>query len=191
MIKRPQTFGVCAIYACQVCFFLDLYSSVHYSWQSHLAIKSYTGYYLSADAFYLSADGSGITEATGGGAGSVTCSKDCRNESQHFFIIPVAEDTNIYTIQSVAHPGVYLRMDGSGITQFSYSGKGTVNLQYGASSDLEKFKIVYNAGNFAGMFSFESKAFPFVYLRTNGGKSVVNCQYGARSHEMYTITAVQ
>ena len=148
-------------------------------------IKSYTG-------FYLSAEGSSITETTSsGGAGSVTCSRDCRNESQHFFIIPVAEDSNIYTIQSVAYPGVYLRMDGSGITQFNSSGKGTVNLQYGATSNYEKFRIVFNAGKFPGMFSFESKVSPFVYLRTDSGKSVVNCQYGTRSFEMYTIAAVQ
>ena len=147
-------------------------------------IKSNTG-------FYLSADGSGIAEATGGGAGNITCTRDGMNgESQQFFIIPVAEDSNIYTIQSVAYPGVYLRMDGSGITGFSSSGKGTVNLQYGVSN-YEKFKIVFNAGKFRGMFSFESKAFPFVYLRTDSGKNIVNCQYGAQSCEVYTIAAVQ
>ena len=64
-------------------------------------IKSYTGPYLSVD-------GSGLTMPRSGGAGTVSCSSDCKNKiMQQFFIIPVAENTNIYTIQPVAYPGVY------------------------------------------------------------------------------------
>ena len=146
-------------------------------------IKSSTGPYLTAD-------GSNVTESCSEGNGVITCSPTCYAESQQFYIIPVAEDCNIYTIQSVAHPGVYLRMNGSGVTRFNGPGSGTVNLQYGVS-DLEKFRIIYNGDKYAGMFSFESKVFPFVYLRTDGQKGVVNCQYGARAYEMYTIAAVQ
>ena len=134
-------------------------------------------------------NGSGVTTPSSNGAGNVSCSSDCKTESQQFFIIPFAEDTNIYTIQSVAFPGVYLRMDGTGMTEYTQPGGGSVNCQFGVS-DLEKFKIVYNGGKFAGMFFIESKAFPFVCLRTDGGRNLVNCQYGALDWEMYTIRSV-
>ena len=57
---------------------------------------------------YLGMNGSGITEPFSSGVGSVFCSTDPNITAQQFFIAPVAEDTNIYTIQSVAYPGVYL-----------------------------------------------------------------------------------
>ena len=143
-------------------------------------IKSYNGQYLSVDCRNLS-------KPCSGGSGSLTCSIDCKSEEQHFYIIPVAEYTNIYTIQSVAYPGVYLRMDGSRVTTFDGPGGGTVNLQYGVS-DEEKFKILYNGEK--GMFCFESLKYPFVFLRTDVSQNVVNCQYGAFKWEMYTIRSV-
>ena len=104
------------------------------------------------------------------------------NSTSHQF----AEDTNIYTIQSVAFPGVYLRMDGSGLTGYTDSGGGVVNCQFGVTS-YEKFRIVYNADKYAGMFSIGSQAFPFVSLRVDGEKSVINCQFGMYSCEVFTI----
>ena len=51
----------------------------------------------------------------------------------------------------------------------------------------EKFRIVYNADKYAGMFSIGSQAFPFVSLRVDGEKSVINCQFGMYSCEVFTI----
>ena len=134
-------------------------------------------------------DGSALIWPSSRGGGSVSCSPDCNNLEQQFFITPIAEDTNIYTIQSVPYPGVYLRMDGTGLDEFALHGGGVVNCQRGVAS-YEKFRIVYNAGQYAGMFSIESKAFPFVYLRTDGDNNIVNCQYGAVFNEMYKIRSV-
>ena len=143
-------------------------------------IKSYQGQYLSVDCRNLS-------KPCSGGSGKLLCAKDCRSEGQHFYIIPVAENTNIYTIQPVPCPGVYLRMDGSSVTTFAGPGGGIVNLQYGVT-DEEKFKIVYNGEE--GMFCFASLKYPFVFLRTDVSQNVVNCQYGAFKWEMYTIRSV-
>ena len=137
---------------------------------------------------YLSMDNNGFTSPSSGGGGSVSYSSDCGSESEQFYITPVAEDSNIYTIQSVKHLGLYLRMDGSGMTHSVGSGGGVVNCQVGMDR-YEKFRIVYVAGGkHHGKFTIGSQAFPFVHLRADGG--VINCQYGAFSGEMYTITAV-
>ena len=100
----------------------------------------------SATGPYLGMNGSGITGPFSSGVGRLFCSNDPNSPSNpalQFYITPVAEDTNIYTIQSVAYPGVYLRMDGSGLTGYTESGGGVVNCQFGAAS-YEKFWIVYN-----------------------------------------------
>ena len=94
-------------------------------------------------------DGSALIWPSSRGGGSVSCSPDCNNLEQQFFITPIAEDTNIYTIQSVAYPGVYLRMDGTGLDEFALRGGGVVNCQRGVAS-YEKFQIVYNASQYAG-----------------------------------------
>ena len=91
-------------------------------------IKSFTGPYLSVTA-------SNLTKPCSRGSGIVSCSPDCTSKMQHFYIIPVAENTNIYTIQSVAYPGVYLRMDGSDLTDYYDPGAGVVNLQYGVTDE--------------------------------------------------------
>ena len=129
---------------------------------------------------------SNLTKRCSRGSGIVSCSPDCTSKMQHFYIIPVAENTNIYTIQSVAYPGVYLRMDGSDLTDY-YDPGGFVNLQYGVT-DKEKFKIVYNGEK--GMFCIESLKYPLVFLRTDGGSNIVNCQYIAQDWELYSIRSV-
>ena len=70
----------------------------------------------SATGPYLGMNGSGIIGPFSSGVASLFCSNDSpSNPALQFYITPVAEDTNIYTIQSVAFPGVYLRMDGFGL----------------------------------------------------------------------------
>ena len=140
------------------------------------------------DGQYLSMDNNGYTAPSGGGGGSLSLSSDCGSESVQFYITPVAEDSNIYSIQSVKYPGLYLRMDGSGMTRFDDNGGGVANCELGVYS-YEKFRIVYVAGGeYHGKFTIGSQAFPFVYLRAHG--DIINCQYGALSCEKYIITAV-
>lgn len=98
-------------------------------------------------------------------------------------------DTPI-SIRSTAFANVYLRMNGSGVTSTTEAGGGTVNCQYGAGP-YEKFRVRTQTD---GSYSFESVAFPKVYLRmdatgvttqtsTGGGK--VNCQYTTGTPSAY------
>lgn len=124
------------------------------------------------------------------GGGKVSCSRpndaSSLSDQEQFLIVPVSENMNVYTIQSVATPGIYLRMDGHGLTQFSNSGEGIVNCQKGVT-DQEKFKFVYN-GDGDGSFSIESSTSPFVFLRMD--ESAVNCQYGADCNEKFKLRSV-
>jgi phospholipase C len=94
----------------------------------------------------------------------------------------------IVSIQSVAFPGVCLRMDGGGVTTPTATGGGVVNCQFGVggsgAKSYEKF-LIHKLGN--GKVEIESIAFRNIYLRmdscglsapdTHGG-GIVNCQYG-------------
>ena len=110
--------------------------------------------------------------------------------TEQFYLIGQPDGT--FVVASVASPGVYLRMDASTVKEFTNSGGGVVNCQYGIGP-LTKFYIVPQGGG----VSFASQAFPGVFLRfdgTNlvgapGGKtgSIVNCQFGAKTLETFTI----
>jgi len=76
-------------------------------------------------------------------------------------------------IGSVAFPGVFLRMDGTGVNSWTWNGGGTVNCQFGAGS-WETFTLRSVDGQ--GLFNIESVAFPNVYLRLEV-ESAANCQY--------------
>lgn len=102
-------------------------------------------------------------------------------------------DTPI-TIQSTAFPNVYLRMDGNGVTSSTDYGGGKVNCQFNAGA-YEKYKARAQTD---GSYSFESAAFPKVYLRLNGtgvtsntstGGGTVNCQFNANGgiHETFVL----
>lgn len=89
----------------------------------------------------------------------------------------------IINIASLAFPNVFLRMDGSGVTQHSASGGGVVNCQFGAGA-WERFRIEIQPDNLPAIASVH---FPNVYLRMDcggitqpdtGGSGVVNCQFG-------------
>ena len=92
-------------------------------------------------------------------------------------------DTPI-TILSTFFANVYLRMNGAGVTTSTDHGGGQVNCQYGAGA-TERYKVHPQAD---GSYSFESAAFPNVYLRligsgvtatTSTGGGLVNCQLNA------------
>jgi hypothetical protein len=101
-------------------------------------------------------------------------------------------DTPI-TILSTSFSNVYLRMDGNGVTSATGAGAGVANCAYGAGA-WEKFKVHAQSD---GSYSFESIAFPNVYLRMDGsgvptttaGGGTVNCQYSAGPWEKYKLYA--
>jgi endonuclease/exonuclease/phosphatase family metal-dependent hydrolase len=102
---------------------------------------------------------------------------------EQFKLSPRPTDGSVHRtkLESASCPGVYLRMDATGVTHPTTLGGGTVNMQFGAS-DYEEFIVHHNPD---GTVSFESKAFPNAYLRLSmyeypgAGETgvVVNCQY--------------
>lgn len=137
---------------------------------------------------FLRMDGKGITAASGSGAGRVNCQKTLSKSAQ--FMAHEA-GKGIFTFESVAFPGVYLRMDGGNVKSKVNAGAGTVNCQFGAQ-DWERFKLHELQD---GTYNIESAAFPNVYLRMDGnnpegkeeGFGIVNCQSGAASYERFHI----
>ena len=104
---------------------------------------------------YLRMDGSGVGAHIGSGGGTVNCQFGARSYEK--FKLECISENCSYSIESVQFPGVYLRMDGSGVTAFSGPGGGTVNSQFGAQS-YEKFKLIYNGDDYS--FGVQSVKFP-------------------------------
>ena len=137
---------------------------------------------------FLRMDGSGITAASGSGAGTVNCQKTLSATAQ--FMVRKT-DNNTFTFESVAFPGVYLRMDGGNVRSKSNAGAGKVNCQFGAR-EWEQFRLNKQQD---GSYHIESAAFPNVFLRMDGsnprgkeeGFGTVNCQFGAASYERFYI----
>ncbi len=101
-----------------------------------------------------------------------------------------SEDVGV-SIQSVAFPGVFLHMDGNGVTAFSASGGGVVNSQFGVGP-WEKF---YLQREDVG-YSIQSVQFPGVVVRMDGnrvnafrvrGGGVVNGQFGVSPWEKFKL----
>jgi hypothetical protein len=86
---------------------------------------------------FLRMDGQGITEFNDAGAGTVNCQTRA-GAWESFRWEPQPGDT--VAIASVAFPGIYLRMDGRGITQRQGACGGTVNCQFGVGP-WEQFRI--------------------------------------------------
>ena len=95
-------------------------------------------------------------------------------------------------IQSAAFSDVFLRMDGSNVTQKTGSGGGVVNCQKGME-ETGKFKIQQQND---GTVVIESIKYPGVYLRMDGsnvksfagaGAGRVNCQLGADMWEHFKL----
>ncbi|GGZ27515.1 hypothetical protein CP967_06300 [Streptomyces nitrosporeus] len=133
---------------------------------------------------YLRMDGTGVTTSTDNGGGKVNCQYG-PGPWTSYKVHPQADGS--YGFESAAFPGVFLRMDGTGVPA-TMAGGGTVNCQYGIGP-WEKFHARAQAD---GSFSFESAAFPGVYLRLVTGSGVtsetgpggtVNCQVNANGGE--------
>ena len=100
--------------------------------------------------------------------------------------MPSSSSSNMLrvSIESQKFPGSYLRIDGRGVTEYSGSGGGAVNVQNHVAS-YETLIIVNHPDD--NTFSIMSSAFPNVYLRMDGsdiksgdtyaqGAGKVNCQ---------------
>jgi phospholipase C len=105
----------------------------------------------------------------------------------------LAKPGHTITIRSTFFQNIYLRMDATGMTAFADDGGGTVNCQYG-TGPWTTFKVHAHAN---GSYSFESAAFPNVFLRMAGsgvpatmaGGGKVNCQYGDLPWEKFNARA--
>ena len=170
-------------------------SSANESWPLYLlkARSSDDGTFAIASvAFpgvYLRLDGTDVTQPSDYGGGTVNCQFGAHPWEK--FRLEEQED-GTFAIASVAFPGVYLRLDGTDVTQPSDYGGGTVNCQFGAHP-WEKFRLEEQED---GTFAIASVAFPGVYLRLDGtdvtkpsdyGGGTVNCQFGAHPWEKFRL----
>jgi hypothetical protein len=137
----------------------------------------------------LRMDGAGVTQMTASGGGSVNCQFGV-GPFEKFKLETQSDGTT--AIASVQFPGVYLRMDGGGVTQFVGPGAGIVNCQFGVGA-WEKFKLETQPD---GTTAIASVQFPGVYLRMDGGGvtqfvgpggGVVNCQFGVGPSEKFKL----
>ncbi len=121
---------------------------------------------------FLRMDGTGVTAPNPNGAGEVNCQVTAGPWEQ-FHLEP--QDDGTYAIASVQFPGVYLRMDGTGLSEET-PGEGVVNCQFGVGP-WEKFKISKGKGPFTGL-TIESAQFPNVYLKMDTTDCKVNSAPG-------------
>src|SRR3954454_8517470 len=106
----------------------------------------------------LRIDGTGVTGPTTTGGGVVNCQSGVA-DFETYAEKPQPDGTVAF--ESAAFPGVYLRMDGSGLSAPNAAGAGTVNCTFGAGP-WERF---HKRPQPDGTVAFESGAFPGVYLR--------------------------
>lgn len=141
---------------------------------------------------YLRMDGQGVT-STATGSGTVNCQSGTPGAWEKFILVQQAGGT--FAIQSAQFSNVYLRMDGSSVTQFVPGGGGIVNCQYGPAA-YERFNLLPQGD---GSVAIESAHFPGVYLRMDGtgmssfnpnGGGVVNCQVDIAAYEKFMIVPI-
>jgi hypothetical protein len=148
---------------------------------------------LQSNAFphaYLRIDGTGVNTPLSQGGGTVNCQSGVADFER--FEVRLQPNGTV-ALASVAFPNVYLRMDGRGIRSASDSGAGTVNCQFGVGP-WEKF---HQHLQLDGTVTFESTAFPGVYLRVDArdigefgwaaGTGTVNCQFGVGPWEKFIL----
>ncbi|GGB17454.1 MULTISPECIES: MAC/perforin domain-containing protein [Mucilaginibacter] len=97
-------------------------------------------YTIESNAFaglFLRMDGSGVP--TGPQGGGIVNLQNSVGPYEKFNVIKQSDGT--YVIQSVAFPGTYLRMDGTGVTSVLANGGGKINCTKQAPGPWEKFVI--------------------------------------------------
>lgn len=134
---------------------------------------------------HLQMDGNGVNHSASG-SGALNVGHGLGPLEQFKISVP-PQDTNPYRtlIESVAYPGVYLRMDGSGVKTVTGTGGGIVNKQSGAAA-YEWFILRPQTD---GTYAIESEAFPGVFLRLSmeDKRATVNCQFGAGGYEKFRL----
>ena len=148
---------------------------------------------IRSDAFpnvYLRLSGGGITHFLPAGGGVVNGQFGC-GPWEHFKEVPVGGGR--VALESVAFPNVFLRLDGSGVNGFLPSGGGVVNAQWGHYGWEEFWPRPQLGGG--DKFTYESVAFPNVFLRLDGGGvthflppggGTANAQFAAYGWEHFT-----
>jgi hypothetical protein len=110
---------------------------------------------------FLRLDGSGVTASQGAGVGTVNCQyyssgtyPNSQADFEVFEVLNLLESApaikDIQSLKSIAFPQVFLRIDGSNVTQYQGGGSGTVNGQFyppggepNSPNDYETLKIIY------------------------------------------------
>jgi hypothetical protein len=138
---------------------------------------------------HLRLAGSAVTQFAGTGGGTVNCQSGVGGW-ERLRIQPQADGT--VAIASAQFDNVYLRLDGSAVTQFSGDGGGLVNCQFGVGA-WERFRLRPQAD---GTVAIASAQFDNVYLRLDGsavtqfsgdGGGLINCQLGVGLWERFNL----
>ena len=149
----------------------------------------------------LRCDGSAVTYHTDGGGGIVNCQYDHVGALEKFIIfsleaVPsnVAEETEaIVFINTTIWNDVYLRMDGSNVTEYNAEGSGVVNSQFMPLDEYGMFVITRHRNSFWSYYSIRSLFYSKSYLRLEaigvdhyrtGGEGTVNCQYWLKPNDI-------
>jgi hypothetical protein len=138
---------------------------------------------------HLRLDGSSVTQMHNDGAGTVNCQFGA-GAWERFRLQPQADGT--VAIASAQFDNVYLRLDGSAVTDFSADGAGVVNCQFGVGA-WERFRL---QPQLDGTVAIASAQFDNVYLRldgstitqfSGGGGGLVNSQFGVGQWERFNL----
>jgi hypothetical protein len=141
---------------------------------------------------YLRLDGTAVTQFAGSGGGNVNCQFGV-GAWERFRLQPQPDGT--VAIASAQFTNVYLRLDGSAVTQFGPDGGGVANSQFGVGA-WEKFRLQPQPD---GTIAIASAHFTNVYLRLDGsavtqfggaGSGAVNAQLGVGTWERFNVALV-
>ncbi|KAL5503280.1 hypothetical protein EMCRGX_G010203 [Ephydatia muelleri] len=127
--------------------------------------------------FYLRLDATGLTSGPGG---VVKCQLGAADKKNYFIVR--AAYPNVFNIESLQFPDVFLRLDGRGPSKNGTS--GLVNANNGPAGSYESFVLRQET---AGQYSVMSAQFPNVYLRMDCFRGVVNAQVGVGPTEKFRI----
>ena len=135
---------------------------------------------------YLQMDGDGVTH-TRPGQGNLTIGHGAGPLDQFKIAPPPATGPYVTPLESAAYPGVYMRMDATGLSPSNPRG-GIVNKQFG----LAAYELFIIRPQSDGTVAIESQAFPGVYLRLvkaldPGATAVVNCSFGLGENEKFRL----
>lgn len=105
----------------------------------------------------------------------------------------MVQDSIVRTIASVKFPGVYLQMDGEGVTH-TRPGQGILTLGHGGGP-LDQFKIAPPPASGDYVTTIQSAAYPDIYMRMDGtgvsrtklNGGIVNKNKGVGAYEMFII----